>query len=87
MDDDELAERNYKVGVKILRNVYSDLGNNIAKLDEIIEMITYGKDGDVMRSIITKLQKSATQLNYMTSRFDELEGEVMIPMKRLYIAN
>lgn len=84
MDDAELAERNYKVGLRTLRYMKRVIDSEVVKLNEISGMITYGKDGDVLISITKKLKSSSEQIIHMISRFNDLKGEIMIPIAKLF---
>ena len=83
MDDSELAEQNYKKGVRNLKYTKTVIDAEANNIHDIRELITYKVDGDILISIEKKLTKASRQINYMISRFDDLEGEVMIPKRKL----
>lgn len=83
MDEEEILNRNYKGGKTRLTETIKFLDISIKRMQDISKVMTYNTDSKVIYSIVTKLQKSKDQVNYMLSRFNKLDTEIVVPWKKI----
>lgn len=81
MNEEEVLDRNYKAGKKRIERTIENLNNSIKNMKDVKGVITYGVDGNLILSIIKKLEKSKEQANYLLSRFNKLDVEIIVPWK------